>query len=619
MFIRRTKKIDSSTKQEYFSYQLVESFRTNNGPRQRILLNLGGALEHLPIDQLKDLANRIEQVLQGEQTLFHCSEDIEKLAQTFAKLLIKKQMQTASNRDVGDFVEESDYVTVDLNSLSNEDCKSLGTENILYKTFCELGLPNKLKSLGLTDDQINIAAANIIARAASPGSELATHHWLIHHSALDELMKTDFSELSLYKLYQSSDILLKHKEDLEKHLSDASKKLFNLEEKIILYDITNTYFEGLAAGNKKAKYGRSKERRSDCPLVAMGLVLDVDGFPKYSEMFEGNVIETNTFKAIIQKLDKGNSLLKPIVVMDAGIASEVNVKWLQDHKYPYIVVQKKKTQIMPQDVPHILVKEDEGDRVWIAKKENSETKELLLYCQSEARGRREGRIKTRRQQLLEMELRKLDDGLHKKTNTIKKYDKVLEKIGRLKEKYKKSASYYNIEVEHSEETNLATKITWNRNEVLAAKKLTGVYCLRTPITNLSEKQLWNIYMMLSELEDAFRFMKSELGLRPVFHQKEDRVDGHIFITLLAYHLIHIIRRKLKAKGIDRRWEHLRTDMSSQVRITTSIKNHEGELIRIRNSSKADVFHKDVYNALGMSYNPLKSVRTKTTCSTEFED
>lgn len=134
---------------------------------------------------MKDLANRIEQIARGEQSLFSCSEDIEKLAHTFAKLLIKKQIQTAFNHDSSTISEETDYVTIDLNSLSNEDCKTLGTENILYKTFCELGLPNKLKSLGLTDGQIHVAAANIIARAAFPASELATHQWLIQHSALD--------------------------------------------------------------------------------------------------------------------------------------------------------------------------------------------------------------------------------------------------------------------------------------------------------------------------------------------------------------------------------------------------------------------------------------------------
>jgi len=612
MFIRRTKKIDPSSKQEYYSYQLVESFRTEKGPRQRILLTLGNSLEHLSPNELKDLANRIEEIVRGGQSFFSYSNEVERLAQTFAKLLIRQQTKDSARHTDDKYYEDenSDYATVDLNSLSNEDCRTLGSENILYKSFCELGLPNKLRSLGLTEEQVHVAAANIIARAVFPASELATHHWLIHNSAIDELMKTNFSKLTLYKLYQSSDNLLEHKKSIEKHLSEVSKKMFNLEEKIILYDITNTYFEGLANGNKKAKYGRSKEKRSDCPLVAMGLVLDSDGFPKISEIFEGNVVETNTFQTIVQKLDKCNDLFKPIVVMDAGIASDTNVNWLRDNKYPYIVVHKKKTQIMPQDVPHTLVKEDEGKRVWIAKKENSETKEQFLYCQSEARGRREKRIKSKREEMLEAELQKLDNGLSKKTNTIKKYDKVLEKIGRLKEKYKKSASYYNIEVEHSKETNLATKIKWYKNETQAAKKLTGVYCLRTPIANLSEKELWTIYMMLSELEDTFRCMKSEIGLRPVFHQKENRVDGHIFITLLAYHLTHVIKRKLEDKGIHLRWENLRTEMSRQVRITTSVKNHENELIRIRNTSKADIFHKEVYNALGMPYNPLKAVRIK---------
>jgi transposase len=613
MFIKRNKKIDPITKREYSTYQLVESFRTSRGPRQRILLSLNVSLDHLEKDQLKDLANRIEQIISGESSLFHCSDEIERLAQTFAKLIIKKQTYEASNTVTESFEdsEDSDFALVNLNSLSNEDCHTLGIENILYKTFCELKLPKKLRSLGFSDEQIHIAAAIIIGRAAFPASELATHHWLLHDTALDELMQADFSKLTLYKWYQISDILLEHKQALEKHLSDTCKEIFHLKEKIILYDITNTYFEGLASKNKKATYGRSKEKRSDCPLVALGLVLDGDGFAKKSEIFEGNVVETNTFQAMICKLDQGGNLFKPIIVMDAGIASDVNVSWLKENGYPYIVVQKKKTQQMPQDVPPILVKEEEGNRVWVAKKENPETKEIFLYCQSEARGRREGKIKIKREEILEAELQKLNDGLNKTTNTIKKYDKVLEKIGRLKEKYKKTASYYNIEVEHCAETGLATKIVWKKNSSLAAKKLTGVYCLRTPIKEMSEKQLWEIYMMLSELEDAFRCMKSELGLRPVFHQKEERVDGHIFIALLGYHLVHVIRQKLKLKGINLRWDNIRKEMRKQMRVTTYVKNYDGQLIRIRNTSKAEEFHKEIYNALGMPYNPLRSVKTTT--------
>lgn len=644
MFIRRKKKIDTFTKQEYTSYQLVESFRTERGPRQRILLNLGSNLEQFSDTELKELANCIENKYNGLQSLIKYSKEIESLAKTYILMLARKDSQPSLPITPDDNSEVPDYATVDLKTLSNEHCRSIGIENILYKAARDLEIPTKLAQLGFSESQVQIAIANIIARAANPASELATHEWLNNNTALNELMNFDFKTSSLYKLYQASDNLMKHKEAIEKHLSTVEKVLFKLDEKIILYDLTNTYFEGLAKGNKKAKFARSKERRSDCPLVAMGLILDADGFPKRSEFFEGNVSESKTFQQMIRQLDSNNLVFKPMIAMDAGIATDENILWLQKNKYPYVVVNRKKTQVMPQDVPHELVKEEVGSRVWIAKKtvktesskapelnnkdfpetqqndvpvadqkdaqKSEQTEETFLYCRSEARERREGRMKTKKEQLFEDELKKLDEGLSKTTNTIKKYDKVLEKVGKLREKYKKVAPYYEVEVSKDIKSELAIKITWEKNENKASKKLTGVYCLRSQSTNISDKELWGIYMMLTELEDAFRYMKSELGLRPVFHQKENRVDGHIFITILAYHLTHVIRKKLKVAGINLRWENIRMAMSTQVRITTCMKRVDGELVKIRNTSKADAFQKQIYDALGMTYEPLKSVRIR---------
>ena len=278
---------------------------------------------------------------------------------------------------------------------------------------------------------------------------------------MNELARIDLSKFTLYQFYQSADHLVKHKKAIEKHLSEASKGLFNLEEKIILYDITKTYFEGLCLQNKKAKYGRSKEKRTDCPLVSMGLVVDIDWFPKYSEIFEGNVAETKTFQEMIGRLDRKRELFKPTVVIDAGITSEENIKWLESKNFPYIVVSRKKTQSMPKDGIPVTVKNKEGEMVIALKKENG--KETLLYCHSESRERSELKMKSKREQQLETELTNLKAGLDKPNRTIKKYDKVLEKIGRLKEKYKKIASYYVITVKKCEQTDLATNITWTKD------------------------------------------------------------------------------------------------------------------------------------------------------------
>jgi len=179
----------------------------------------------------------------------------------------------------------------------------------------------------------------------------------------------------------------------------------------------------LALENKKATYGKSKEKRTDCPLVSMGLVVDIDGFPKYSEMFDGNVQETKTFQEMIGKLDRRGEFFKPTIVMDAGIASEGNIQWLKDKKYPYIVVSRRKTQPMPTDGTPVIVKEKEGEVVTVVKKKDEKTKEIFLYCHSEGRERREKGMKSKREQAFEEELTKLKNGLQKPTSTIKDYKK----------------------------------------------------------------------------------------------------------------------------------------------------------------------------------------------------
>ena len=262
---------------------------------------------------------------------------------------------------------------------------------------------------------------------------------------------------------------------------------------------------------------------------------------------------------------------------------------------------------MPTDGTPVIVKEKEGEIVTVVKKKDEKTKEIFLYCHSEGRERREKGMKSKREQAFEEGLTKLNNGLQKPTSTIKDYKKVLEKIGRLKEKCKKIASYYTVSVEKCEKTDRATKITWEKDKEKESKKYTGVYCLRTMSSELSEKDIWEVYIMLTELEDAFRFMKSELGMRPVYHRLEGRVDGHLFITLIAYQITHAIRKKLKAQEINKRWEHIRLAMSTQQRLTTVLKRPSGATIQIRNTSRADEFQKQIYDILSISCSPLRSV------------
>jgi len=606
MFIRKVPHKNRKNRKEYYTYKLVESIRTERGPRQRDILNLGVDF-NLPKEHWKDLANCIEGIITGQQSLIDYPKAIRTLARRYARRIIREQASVIAE---GEGIPP-DYATIDVNSVENEEARTVGAEYVVYQAIKELELDRKLRELGLNRYQVATSLGIITGRMIVPGSERATHYWLQNGSALDELMGVDFSILSLDRVYKVSDLLLKYKDALEEHLRRTEGQLFALEEKIILYDLTNTFLEGSGKYNRKARYGRSKEKRSDCLLVTLGLVLDMQGFPKKSRIFKGNVNEPKTMETMIRGLAgrdiPDDSLIKPTIVLDAGIASEENVLWLKDKHYPYIVVSRKKKKEIPSDVNMIAVKKDDKTKTVFVQAglvKNKETDELELYCHSIDKEKKEESIKNKFQQRFEAEMLKARNALYLRNGT-KRYDKVVERIGRLKEKYKLVSHTYKVSIEKDTETDKAKNITWSRKKT---EKTNGIYCLRTDRKDLDEQEIWDAYTMLTDIEDAFRCMKSELGLRPIYHQKETRCDGHIFITLLAYHLLHTIRFKLRQKGVRFCWTTIRKQLLTQVRVSTTMKRKDGKIIHIRKSSKAEPSHQAIYDALNLPHQPGRTVK-----------
>ncbi len=607
MFIRKVPHKDKKNRKEYCTYKLVESVRTQRGPRQRDILNLGVDF-NLPKEQWKDLANCIEAIITGQKLLFEYPKEINISAQRYAREIVRQQAYVIAEKEDS----LSDYQIVDVNSVNNEDVRTVGAEHVVYETIKELEIDRMLRKLGLKRDQIAVALGVIAGRMIVPGSERATHQWMQNTTALGELIGVDFSWVSLDSVYKASDLLLKNKDAIEKHLRGAEGRLFDLKEKIILYDLTNTFFEGSGKYNSKARFGRSKEKRNDCLLVTLGLVLDMQGFPKKSRVYEGNISEPITLEAMINGLyDKDiidNMAYKPTIVLDAGIATEDNIKWLKSKDYHYIVVSREKKKAMPSDVDMVAVKTDEKHDTVLVKAgwvKNQDTDELELYCHSIDKEKKEEGIKNKFQERFEAELLKARNALDLKHGT-KKYDKVVERVGRLKEKYKLVSHGYMVTIEKESKTGKAENIKWSRKKT---ENTSGAYCLRTNHKDLNEQQIWDIYTMLTDIEDAFRCMKSELGLRPIYHQKEKRCDGHIFITTIAYHLLHTIRFKLRHRGIEFCWNTIRKQLSTQVRITTTMKRKDNKVIHIRKSSKAEESHKVIFDALNLSHQPGKILKT----------
>jgi len=621
MFIRKTKVKSGVNGEAYFSYRLVENVRTDTGVKQRTILNLGKHFD-TPPEQWVWLSKRIEEIVGSYQSesqvpLFDINDSIdaelEKAANRYAKLIIQKHSTAINSTDDkdGDVSANSgkQYEEIDIGSIDALHPRSIGIEAIAWHAIQQLKLDAKLLELGFNRRQMSAAVGSIVGRMAEPGSELGTHDWLQKRTGLGELLDHDFGTLKLGRLYEISDELLKHQTELEQHLADRERNLFQLNRTVVLYDLTNTYFEGQAQGNQKARFGRSKEKRTDCPLVTLGLVLDGQGFPLRSEVFPGNASEPATLKGMLDHLasNSGTDSTIPVVVMDAGLASEENIVWLKAKGYHYIVVSRERKLEIP-DAQGVAVKEDNRNVVTIRRQICPESGEVRLHCHSILKEKKEQSILNRFTQRLEESLEKLRAGLTKK-GTTKRYDKVVETVGRLREKNARVAKFYSIEVIADGENRNAIDIQWKLKEKVKESDNPGTYCLRTNMTDWNESRLWQTYIMLTEIESTFRCMKSELGLRPIYHQKEDRVTGHLFITLLAYHVVHTLRFQLKQKGINLSWECIRRIMGTQQRVTVSMKARNGKTIFLRTSTNAESEQKAIYDALGISDNPVGKRRT----------
>jgi transposase len=603
MYIRRTSIKSRRTGEPYYTYRLVESVRVEGQVRQRTLLNLGRHFD-VPREQWAPLARRIEQLVsrQGDLVPMELDAQWETAAQRYSARVIRAKAQL----DAGRSPSAADYQAVDINSLEMVRPRSVAVEHVSLEAFRQLGLDTKLQQLGFNGPQQAAAIGTVIGRMTAPGSELFTHDWLAEHSGLGELIDYDFAAMNLQQLYRISDRLLQNKQALEDFLYRREHTLFKFDEVITLYDLTNTYFEGSGRGNANAALGHSKEKRSDCPLVTLALVLDGSGFPRRSEVFEGNASEPKTLAEMVGKLTATDSGHTPTVVLDAGIATEDNIAWLVDNGYRYIVVSRRRHRQFDPDRA-VWIKNDGEHRIQAQRIVNPTTGEVELYCHSAQREKKEKGIQELFAKRFESALEKLAAGLHKK-GTVKRYDKVMERIGRLKQRYARAARYYDITVEQDPNTGKAGAIHWQRNQTID-DTLPGVYCLRTNQEEWNEATLWHTYTMLTDLEAVFRSLKSELGLRPVFHHNTDRVSGHLFISVLAYHLVHTIRFQLKACGIHRSWEGLRRELEGQDRVTVELKREDGKTVHVRKATRPEPRQQVIYDALGISDRPGNTEKT----------
>ena len=609
MFIKTIPKTDKKTNKRYCYYRLCESYRVGGKPRHRTILNLG-SLEELPNRQdHKLLADRIEQILRGEPPLFPPqNETVERLAHYYAQQIIdQKLVDISASESKGEEKrqrEPSDYQLVDVNSLSHERVREIGAEWLCQQAVEQLGLEHALQSLGWERKWIERALVYLIGRCVHPASDRETAHWLQQNSGLCELYHLPPGKVSRHHLIEVSKRLYKHKVEIESYLRRRTGELFSLEDQIWIYDLTNTYFEGEKEESEKARYGRSKEKRNDAKLLSLALVVDRYGFVKYSQIYEGNIRESKTLQKTLEDMrgEENHKVGKQVIVMDAGIATEDNLALLRELGYDYVCVPLSRPgKELPEGEEEELstFQDQRGNKIQAQWVNFPEEVDNFLYIESEMKEKKEKSIQDLHCQRYEAGLQAIKEGIEKKGG-IKRVEKVYERLGRLKEKYPSVHRLYEVKLQSDK--GIVKEISWQK--VKEKSKKPGTYFIRTTLPKEEEKTVWDIYHTTQEIETCFRILKTDLRVRPIYHQQDKASEAHIYGAVLAYTLVNSIRHQLKAHGINYDWSTIVRIMNSQKIVTSSLSTPSGRTIYLKKCSEPEEEVRKIYQALNYRDRPF---------------
>jgi hypothetical protein len=611
-------------------YRLVESYRNENDRVcHRTILN-AGYLDELNTDQL----NLIQKILTAkvanhDQPLFELpyTEDttvIHYVNEFYNRMVAEKRIDVLVDKpEKKPSKNGKDLQTIDVNSIRNKDVREIGSEWLSYQAMNQLQIAGFLERRGWDEDDIKLAHSHIISRAVYPASELETSRWIKENSSVCELTRYDIEKITKDRLYRISKKLYAEKEALEQHLSVRTNELFDIEDKIILYDLTNTYFEGRKDGSKLAQYGRSKEKRSDAKLVVLALVVNPEGFIKYSSIFEGNMADSKTLEQMINKLriKTSSSAKKALVVIDAGIATDSNLAMIKEKGYDYMCVSRSslKNYTIEAGATTLTVTDNKKQKIDLCRVKSDRNTDYYLKVESHAKELKERSMNQQFRSRYEAGLKKIADSLTKKGG-VKQEDKVHQRIGRLKQKYPSIQRYFDIEVKTIEDVEIKQKkkrigavqekrkvvvsIQWAIKEGVDINARSGVYFLRTSVEANTEGVLWQFYNTIREIEATFRVLKTDLDLRPIYHQKDESTMAHLHLGLLAYWVVNTVRYQLKKEGIHSGWREIVRTMNTQKAVTTLAQNIHDEVIMIRRCSEPNPQVRRIYDALKYKYAPF---------------
>ena len=514
MFIRPCYKKSNGKKLAYWA--LVESYRTAKGPRQRIVAYLG----QLDASQRKGVKCAAEG---------------------------KRKPEFLQAKLFDDDELEPQWVEINANAVRVENEKSFGGPWLALELIKRLKLDAFLEQhISQGDEHVRwslVSLILVICRLLNPSSELHIAEHFYKSTALADLLGVSAESIYDNRLYRGLDKLLPHKSELEKHLKNRLETLFDLKFDLLLYDVTSTYFEGQCHANPLAQRGHSRDHRGDCKQICIGLVVTKDGIPLGYEVFAGNTHDSKTYQQIVETMERKYGKADRIWCSDRGMTSDANIAFLKSEGRQYIIgtakgsLKKFERELLAEDWSFVR----DGVEVKLCPKDD----DVYILCRSRDRREKEKSMHERFVKRIEVELEKVRTSCEKRKNKKEVIDR---RVGRILSKNSRGAGLFDVKVT---EVDGKAVISWTKRDSWQnwASLSEGCYLLRTNVTDWSPEELWQAYIQLTEAEAAFRIEKSDLRIRPIWHQKEDRVLSHILVCFLAYVLWKTLGQMVKSSGL----------------------------------------------------------------------
>ena len=622
-----TKKI--FTKQEdgtylgHDAYRLTKSYRDSDGKERKTHVLYLGRLEGLTRQDRKELAWMLTEMIENRQSVMSENTALYEMAMDF--YLKYRQTKWAQEDDPVLKAEAErkererrrDLVTVRLSSLVQKEARSIGPEAVCRSTEDMLGIRQFLNSKGWPREEVDLALMQIIARAVYPFSELKTVRYLQGNSALLEMFKLDRRKVTKDALYKSAVRLWDVHREMEDYLHDRVRSMFNLEEKILLMDISNVYMEGRMEGSGLCFHGHSKEKRDDCKIVVLAAVVNTDGLLVRTMIYEGNRQDVTTVKEVVGTLASQTSAdARKIVVMDAGFYSAANARWLTENNFDYITVLPSGCSKFTPDSCRVVRHEDcrhQEIRLQLGKvrMEGEERKALLV--DSDAKTLKERSMHGQACSRYEQGLEAIRAGILKKGGT-KKRDAVNNRLGRLDRQYGAIRKEYDVTFtyEGTGKNEKAVGMDWRRKEDCAAARSSfhGKYVLLTSLDESEELNIWKFYNVIRTVEETFHTLKSDLDIRPVYHKSDGGIKAHLNLAVLAYWIVSVTKYRLKMKEYPNvRWDEIMRIAQAQVVVTAEMDTEDGRKVSVRQSTEVENELSKIYNLLEVNPNPIGKVKS----------